>query len=296
MPAKQKAREASGGENGGSQAPAEEAAAKDPDGQETLGNAGMLDVMEGSQEVEVDATKGSEALALAEEELAAEAKDPAKPKDKKKKDKDKKKKDKDKKKEKDNNGGKSGLGDEVDALVGMSPALAKCLESAEQNGWTVKFGKKGRGTRADLAAKVVLIDPEQKGDTKWLARSLAHELGHANYELEDHIDFGVLSKIEYIKQNTYRHLRDEAEATITELEVRDDLIHNGGPDMGIGGFTAQEKIRLWEKHKKGDISREDLVKSIAELYATKEEPSGTSGINYFDYYSEDYEDFWDEQH
>jgi type VI secretion system secreted protein VgrG len=190
-------------------------------------------------------------------------------------------------------GADTGLGKEVDTLVDASPVLSGKLEQAEKDGWTVQYGVAGEGTYADPNTKTIFIDPTDKGDAAVLANSLAHELGHANYETEAFIPMAGLTRDEFIKQNTYRDLRGEAEATIAELEVRGDLMASDEKlDSGISGATGDQKKALWVEYQAGNISRTELVDQIAGLFATGETTS-TTNENYYDYYSQTYAEHWD---
>jgi type VI secretion system secreted protein VgrG len=191
----------------------------------------------------------------------------------------------------------AGLGGPVDALVARSPTLSSKLGTMQKAGWTIVWGTDGGGSFADPGAKTVTVDPADKDDPATIAQTLAHEAGHATYAGEAYVGFGSLTKEEYVDKNTMRELRDEAEATISNLQVRDELNQGGqAVDIGVAGAGAESYKALWEKHKKGDLSREELVDAIAKAFAKGETPSNATNMDYGQYYGKTYSDHWDQQH
>lgn len=136
------------------------------------------------------------------------------------------------------------------------------------------------------------IDPNES--TEQLARSLAHELGHVldgdpTYEFDPSMD-----RTDYITRNTIIDLQGEAAATIMEFEVRDDILISNGTDIGVTGATAADKIRLWDEHKVGKLSRDALVAAIVQLFAHREKPStDASAATYWYFYAPNHAAAWD---
>ncbi len=194
----------------------------------------------------------------------------------------------------------SGLGDAADELASRSPTLRSTLETLQADGWTVVWGTAGGGSFADRSAKTITVDPNGQGDAAGLVQTLAHEAGHASYDIDGedpYVEFGSLTRDEYVDQNTMRCLRDEAEATITNLTVRDEL--NTGPeaeDIGVAGAGSATYIQEWERYKADEITRSELVERIANAFATGEVPSTGGAANYYEYYAQTYRDHWDANH
>jgi hypothetical protein len=181
----------------------------------------------------------------------------------------------------------------LDGLEKQSPTLASGLQTARQQGWVFVWGSPGAGTATDHHRQppTVTIDPAET--TEQLARSMAHELGHVLdgetvYEFDQSMDRDT-----YISTNTVLDLEGEAEATIMELKVRDDVL-TSGTDIGITGATADEKISLWEEHKTGKLTRDQLVAELVDLFAHREQPStDPSAATYWDFYAKAHAEAWD---
>ena len=187
------------------------------------------------------------------------------------------------------------LGEDVDKIIEASPTLADALAKARANGWTIEMGPAGDGTFADPNTEVITIDSAGAQDPAELANSLAHELGHANDTIE-YISMENVGREEYIRENTYADLRGEAEATISELMVRDELLASDlGLDTGVSGATSETKKLLWAEYKAGSMTREELVGEISELFATGEITSD-SNLPYYDHYAQYHAECWDNAH
>ncbi len=181
------------------------------------------------------------------------------------------------------------------SLAVQSPTLASAIGVAKTAGYTFAYGAPGAGTCTISDPKImrVQVDPQEASSPR-LAATLAHELGHITdvppgYEFDASMD-----RDRYITRNTIEDLEQEADATLTELEVRDEILAAGGADPGITGATAVEKIRLWEEHVAGRLSRPNLVHEIVMLFARVEQPStDPSAKTYWYLYAPTHAAAWD---
>lgn len=181
-------------------------------------------------------------------------------------------------------------------LASVSPALSAAIDTARAGGFIFRYGVLGGGTFTDAAASPpeVVIDPGDVANGE-LAMSLSHELGHVADGDAQYVQDASWDRNRYITENTMVDLRGEAEATIMELQVRDELTAAGRADPGISGATSADKIRLWGEFTAGTLSRADLVEAIALLFARGESPSTASGT-YWNYYGQFHADAWDANH
>jgi len=176
----------------------------------------------------------------------------------------------------------TGLGKDVDDLVAKSPTLAEKLADLQKKGWTIKYGQPGAGTYANRDTKEIVVDPNGKGNPAGVVQSLAHESGHAGYSLEPEVPQGSLTKDQYVQQNVNRHLKDEGEATLTNIQVAEEIKANGGPDIGIAGVNGPKYQDIYDKYP-DPADRDKARNEIGQVYGTGEHTS-TNGQTYNDYY------------
>lgn len=199
---------------------------------------------------------------------------------------------------------KSGLGSDVDKIMDKSPTLSKNVADLKKSGWTIKYGEKGKGSYTDSESKTIVFDPEEKSDPKMLVQTLAHESGHALYTRDPEVGMEGLTKEQYVQKNLMSHLKDEGEATITNLQVREEIMKATGgsdgkskelTDIGIAGSQGKKYEELCAKYP-DPKDRDKLREEIGKVYAKGEHPSTRPTIDYGQYYSKPYEDEWDKQH
>jgi type VI secretion system secreted protein VgrG len=177
---------------------------------------------------------------------------------------------------------------ETIALISLSPTLKANLITLMQQGWTIQQGAPGGGTFADRTTHTITIDPNQMNNPLACTQSLAHESGHAMYQLEPEIPQGNLSRDDYVNQNVQRHLRDEGEATLTNAEVRREILNNGGPDIGIAGTHQNEYDNAYQNYQQnGD--RQAARDQIGNIFGHGEHPSNSTGEDYASYYGHHYQ-------
>jgi len=191
----------------------------------------------------------------------------------------------------------SGLGADVDALVAMSPTLMANIRALLADGWTIQYGPAGAGSYCDKAKKIIVIDSNKQGNPGAVTRSLAHESGHALYEADPYVPPDGLTRQQYIDQNVNRNLKDEAEASLVNAQVRDEIQRAGGPDIGGSGQRAEDYQAIYDKYP-NPADRDQARQEIADIFGSAEVPSvkkpdGTPYSSYNDYYGQAYADFWD---
>ncbi len=185
----------------------------------------------------------------------------------------------------------TGLGPDVDAIVNQSPTLKDKLNRLTDQGWTIQ-SRQGGGSEADRTAQIIYIDTQNKSNEA-VVTLLAHETGHADYTMDPYVPIAGNSRDDYVAGNLQRSLRDEGEATLTNVEVRNEIIENGGPEIPIAGNSANHSAyeQSYEDLQNGgdrDTARDEIGGTFADG-----ETTSTTGESYRDYYGGFYEDQYD---
>ncbi|WAC20670.1 hypothetical protein OVA24_04660 [Luteolibacter sp. SL250] len=186
------------------------------------------------------------------------------------------------------------LGAGVNELVEKSPTLVANLKALEEDGWVIRYGEPGKGSFCDKTKKEIVIDPNEKDNPASITQTLAHESGHALYSADPYVPHTGLSKDEYVRKNVEAALKDEGEATLMNAKVRDEIMGNGGTDIGIAGAKSDEYEKAYQEYKEhGD--REKARKDIGAIFAKGERPSTDPTKTYEEYYGAPYSDYYDQQ-
>lgn len=174
--------------------------------------------------------------------------------------------------------------------VNKSPLLAGQIDSLQKAGWTFKYGKPGAGTyasRAGAEAKTIVVDPNMATNESSLMTSLSHEVGHAVRPAPAFIPAGTLSKADFVAQNVHGNLLDEADATINNIKVQEELAKNGGSAISIAGAQGDQYKKLY------DADPASARESIANLFGSGEHPSTAPASTYSDYYGKGLSEYYD---
>jgi type VI secretion system secreted protein VgrG len=178
---------------------------------------------------------------------------------------------------------RSGLGNDTDELIEKSPTLKEQLRKFQENGGRIQFGDAGSGSAYNATRKTITIDRNLRNDPNEMVQTLSHELGHAHSDVPK--DF--TSKDKFLKS----YLDDEGEATLSNLTVRQEILDNGGPDIGVAGSQVEDYKKIFKQFQK-DGDRNSAREAIGKIFGDKEIPS-TSAANesYSEYYGRWY-DTW----
>lgn len=171
--------------------------------------------------------------------------------------------------------------------INKSPTLTKEIADLQSAGWTFKYGTPGAGTYADRSTKSVVIDPNMADDHPTMLTLLSHEVGHAIRPAPAFVPIGSLSKTDFIAQNVQGNLLDEADATINNIKVQEELAKNGGPNIGIAGAQGNQYKQLF------DTDPATARNKIANLFADGEHPSTDPTSTYRQYYGKNLSTFYD---
>ncbi|WP_455864164.1 type VI secretion system Vgr family protein [Pantoea agglomerans] len=169
------------------------------------------------------------------------------------------------------------FGQDIDKLVSESPTLTEDLKKLQEQGWELQEGKAGGGTTANRSKQVITVDGNDLKDPANAVQSIAHETGHALYTPKN--DFS--SKDSYLNSA----LSDEGAATLKNIEVRREILSNGGEDIGVAGNyeNTASYNRVYDELQSGAKTKVQAEESIGRIFGKGEVTSNT-GQTYEDYY------------
>ncbi len=190
----------------------------------------------------------------------------------------------------------TGLGDGIDKMAVKSPTLQHNLDALHQGGWGFGYGQKGAGSSTNRGRATITLDAGKRHNPFAVLRSLAHESGHAMYRPPAPVLMdGHVNRQQYIERNTERCLQDEGEATIANLQVREELLKAKLGDIGVSGAKAKEYKRLFSKYH--DSKDHDILRAeIGKVYAQGEHPSTNPALTYEQFCANPFADAWDRSH
>jgi len=173
--------------------------------------------------------------------------------------------------------GKTGLGDEVDALAALSPSLWMDLERLKSEGWRIKYGDLESGVLGvcNSSKKTITISNNSKEYPISVIATLAHEIGHT----KDPTRIDYSSKEAYVNSR----LAGEGAAEMNGIEVHREILANGGPNIGYSRPAYDE---IYERYLKGEIDAARVRKELGDLRADIGNPSYREGFEswYDEYY------------
>lgn len=186
----------------------------------------------------------------------------------------------------------TGLGADVDRLVSQSPELTAQVKRLQAAGYVIESGFAGAGTYHTRDTKTITIDADDlhAGDPANVVLSLAHEMGHADYDTTFSSIVGV-THTQFVEGNLRRMLDGEGEAILREFEVRDSFIAVGAPlTPAVGSAHAAEYEAIYRRYLQ-DGDRQRARRDIGAVVEYGESPSGTDKT-YHDHYTEMLEMQW----
>ncbi len=145
------------------------------------------------------------------------------------------------------------LTQETKALASLSPRLKLQMEDGPKQ--NIIYGPEGEGTYIFEKLNIINIDSSKRDDPIKTVRSLAHELGHKDGPVVD--------------DESLRSCMDsEGAAVLNVMIVREEILANGGPDIGIAGGSPYEEdyLAIYEDYKSGIMDYKQAIRKIGEIY------------------------------
>ena len=179
---------------------------------------------------------------------------------------------------------------EIRSIASKSPTLTNNLSTLRAQGWTITTGN---GSYCDKTTKTITIDSNELNNPTGYVQTIAHESGHALYTPDPYVPPDGLTKQQYVDANANSSLKDEGEATLANITIRNEILQNNGPDIGIAGTQGpayEQAYKDYQIHGDRDRARSE----IGNVFADNERPGIAADKTYKEYYSEPYETYWDE--
>ncbi|WP_069159763.1 hypothetical protein [Nocardia altamirensis] len=192
----------------------------------------------------------------------------------------------------------SGLGARVDRFVARyDPVLAQRARDLRADGWTIRYGPKGQGSRTRFDIGVIEIDIAHRGDVLMIVRILAHEINHAHpdgYHPKE-IPYENTTNDDWVIDNVLERFKSEGDADIAARDARQRILDNKGPDIGISTDTPEFNA-IYAEYVSGAKTREQAAEEIGYRYGTTPVTNGVDDktFTHFDSYSKEYDALWDD--
>jgi hypothetical protein len=152
------------------------------------------------------------------------------------------------------------LPNEVSALAQQSGTLSQQLRLLNENGWKVRRGKPGSGSRIDTKRRRVTIDGRVR-DPGAATYVLAHETRHAVEAATGTLGLDYSGK----RQFTRSALEAEARAQLNAFESRYEISLSGGGDIGEHAGLPESIEREYSNWQAGD--RAGLAQRLSAAFA-----------------------------
>lgn len=176
--------------------------------------------------------------------------------------------------------------EEVSKITKLSPTLTNALKTLQDDKWTIRWAKdKEQGTFSINSQKLIVLDPASARDAKQFVSSLAHEVGHAKYDGKYPKDANapLPARDEFIQNYVDTYLRHEGEATLTQLQIHDEILSAGGPELPFEPGRSKAYQIMYRGFKNGR-TREQQATAIGRFFGDNERPSNEPERSYRAYY------------
>jgi type VI secretion system secreted protein VgrG len=170
-----------------------------------------------------------------------------------------------------------------------APTLLAQIDQLERDGYTIRESVDEKGTFHRRSEKLIIVTRDYSPSTS--LNSVAHEAGHALDLDRPYVDFGTLTKEQYVAANLKNRIDGEGAAVLNELRTADEVNSNGG----TGWFHSADQNAIYTDLKAGTIDEPTAVTKLGDLYSVGN-PSSAPEMTYVEHYGEFYEKHWDKHH
>lgn len=191
----------------------------------------------------------------------------------------------------------SKLGPDVDGRVNQSPSLQDDWQGLSDDGWVMEDGTPGEGSRCDPRNKKITLDPNAANNPDGGASTVAHEIGHAKSPGPKVPDpRNAADRATFVDEATNESLTEEGRATLKNAQARQEILDNGGPDIGYPGDPANTAAYdgIAQRVNNGELTPEQGAQEIGKIYGDGEKVSGTNPPQtYNEWLRDQYGDYYD---
>jgi hypothetical protein len=189
----------------------------------------------------------------------------------------------------------TGLGDDIDALVNKSPDLVYKIQDLQRTNWRIGYSI-GGGGHSNPFGNLITVNGLATSSEK-IVDALAHEIGHCHpsnpNRKRDESPFDKQwrkhSGDEWIDFHVEKMMRSEADAFISVLTARSQILDNGGPDI-VSDPVVRNMSPIFQRYRDNEISYEDAVQQMLPDIKEMVTAEGVKGVdNYRRFYERKYQ-------
>ena len=180
------------------------------------------------------------------------------------------------------------LGKDISDLIRFSPTMLGELGRFLENGGTVMYGLKNRGSYYKLSYTIkentitvsesIVIDGSHKGNPLAVIQDLSHEIGHAAFPFKFNLSsleafYKSLEQGESIatmhdtKEAYFKNrVKDEGAAITKNIEIRREFLTHRGLDIGLGGDPVNHHFYniIYDKFGNTPVAWEKIGTRVAD--------------------------------
>ncbi|MEU7631164.1 hypothetical protein AB0C34_14425 [Nocardia sp. NPDC049220] len=186
----------------------------------------------------------------------------------------------------------TGLGRHIDSRLAATPTTMAKAKKILQDGWEIRYGPAGTGSRAIRSKKLITIDGAYAESIELVIKSLSHELGHAMFPNRLPIPKKRAKFARWHEIAKQRRAIGEGEATLSADEAAMEARARG---ITTAIRASDEHRDICDRHWRGEISRDDARREIAETFHNRR-PSSRQYSSYEEKWYKEHLAHWKRLH